>query len=358
MGNQYLAAQYVTIVALEDDNTETAPYDAVEELLKDASADIVYLDVVGSDGCQIQKDTSAVGNDVARGTSDGKRHALIKERANVTLNIPLRAFLEEGVGPHYGPVLQAAGFAESVDTDDVIYTRGTKNQPALTVYKIWRSSDSDNWKIDYATGVRLSAEFSVEAGSEATVSFTGTGNYHEITDGAEYINADGEVALLKDGDTPVTATSFTQDCQEPMPCRDIVFRFDGDDYEVQSFDLNVNQTVNDVDTINGSGSRSRGVIARGADERSEGSCALVGYTDDLMEDIRAKVYDATEFTWLAVLENGEGRIEMACDNAQLMRWSEAENGNLLQWDIPFALNGDCATLVDDELTITYMPASV
>lgn len=360
MGHQMLANDYVVIIASEDDVAETDPYDAVEALLTDEAADVVYLDV-GPDGASIEKDTSPVGNDTRRGTSAGKRHALIKERANVSVQVPLRAFVGAGEEPHYSPILKASCFEPEVDTGDVIFHRKTKNQSAFTIYKYWRSADDDTWRLDVATGVTGDVTLNIETGSEATLSFSGSGNFVEITDAAEYFDMEsGEVALLKDGVTSTTTRttgSFSQDSQEPMPCQDMTVEFESTSYGVQSLEVGVGHEAQDVDTVQGGTTRTRGLVARSNGQRSEGSIAWTDYTDDLIDDLVDKVYGAEVFAFLTVLENGDGRIEVASSNAQFMQWSEAENGNLLQYDVPFALNGSGGLLADDELTITYMPAS-
>lgn len=356
--SEYLAVQRVVIVASEDSPPNPGEaYDAVEALLEDVDGDIVYLDT-NEDDAIITKDTSEIGAQVTRGSSDGTPHAILKGAAEVSFEFPLKAFLGSGEAPAYGPVLHGAGFAQEVDADDMVYTRATKNPPAFTIYEYQRSAHTDNWRLEVATGVRGNLSFDLDNESEATASFEGRGNFHEITDEAEFIDpATGEIALLKDGSTAVTATSFSQPSLDPMPCRDMIAQFDTDTYEFSAVEFDVNHESDDVNAVTGSSSRQRGATTRGAEDRTEGSGELVGYTEARINDVRDKAYGGDKFAWLMELENGDGKIEFQSPAAQFLPWEKTTNGNLRAYSIPFRLNGTDGLVQDDELTITYMPPS-
>ena len=357
----YLASNKVVVVASEDDPPNPGEvYDAVEALLQDETADVTYIDTVDP---SIEKDTDAVGHDVVRGSSDGTVSTVIKNAAEVTMEFRLRAIPGAGTPPGYGPILKGANLAEEVVADDVVYTRATKNPPAFTIYIYERAAHTDNWRLEVATGVRGNLSFTAEENSEVTMSFEGRGNFHEISDGAEFIDVEsGEIALLKDGETAVAARTtgeFVQEDQCPMPARDITLQFDEVDYGVRQFEFDLQHDSDDVPTISGGATRSSGTVTRAGEARTEGSIEMTDYTEAIIDDVRDKAYsDCDQFEFFAAFENGEGRVELSGPRAQFLPWEKTTNGNNRQFDIPFVLNGTHDLVSDDELTITFMPPEV
>ena len=359
MADKYNAVNRVVIIAAEDSPPSPGEaYDAVEALLTDEEADVVYFDTFEDDHI-IEKDTETIGSDIVRGSSDGTRHAVLKNGADVSFEFPLRAQTDAGEPPVSAPVLQGAGFEMEIDADDVIFTRSTKNPPAFTIYEYQRSAYTDNWRLEVATGVRGSISANLDNESEARISFDGRGNFHEITDEAEFIDVtSGEVALLKDGSTAVTERTtgeFVQPKLAPMPCRDMVAEFDTDTYEFSEMEVDVNHEQDDTMTVTGSSGRSSGGTSRGADARTEGSLELVEYNETRVSDVRDKAYGGDVFVMNVGLRNGDGEIDITSDNAQFLPWDKTTNGNFRAYSIPFRLNGSHNLVTDDELIITFSP---
>lgn len=347
---------YVVIVASEP--SIATPSNAVDTLLADETADVVYLDV--SD-CQITLEGVEVGSNMRRGTNDGVRHAFIRGQASISMTFPLRAFAGAGLPPYYDPILQAGGMEPEVDADDVIYRKRTKQLPAMTIHKYWRDAESDNWRLQVATGVRGSLTFNIEQGAEPTVSFEGTGQYFAMSEAAAYIdNSTGEIALLSNGSTAVTARTtgaFLYADQDPMTCTNMFVQIGGTDFGVSGFDLALNTEVTDLMTVNGSTIRSRGLLGRGEEARAGGSFALVDYDDTTQQQVIDSTASAQEWTFTFRIANGDGEIEFSAPKAQKGQYGMTANGNFLQYDVPYFLNGDFSDLAgDNELTLTYSPA--
>lgn len=343
---------YVVVVASEPG---PAPSNAVDTLLGDDAADVVYLDV--SD-CQITLQGETVGSDMRRATNDGVRHAFIKGMANVTITFPLRAFAGAGLPPYYDPIFQAGNLEPTVDNGDVIYRKRTKQLAAMTVHKYIRDTESDNWRLQVATGVRGGLVFNFEQGTEPTVTFTGTGQYFALSAADEFIDpSTGEIALQSDGVTPVVARTtgdFLYADQDPMTCTNMGVAIGGTNFGVSAFELNTAYEVTDLMTVNGSTQRSRGLVGRPSDGRGNGSLTLVDYDDVSQQQAIDSTASAQEWAFSATIANGDGSIALAAPKLQQGQYEHSANGNFVQYDLPYFLNGDYSDLAgDNEFTLTY-----
>lgn len=354
---------FVVLWASENDPAENnVPYDAVEDILTDGAADVIYQDAIE---VNIEPVGEMVGGNTRRGSNDGKRQAFIRQMCNVSITLPLRAFAASGEAPYYDAVLQAGNLEPEVVSTSVVYTKKTKNTPAMTVYKIYRDLLSDDWRLRIATGVRGNVTFNLNVDEEPTVAFEGTGQYQDLTVPAEFIDpATGQIALLKDGSTPVTARttgSYLQVDQDPMTCTNIDATIDdggafsGESILFQTLDMNLGFTVADLTPVQGLTTRRRGILTRGQGETTTGSVSVVDYDPAFVNEVIAGITASKEYALAIGLANGQGTIDFAAPKMQLLREAEADNNGTIQYDIPYRLNGDwgSSALSDDELTITF-----
>lgn len=358
---------FVVLCAAEDDPTENnVPYDAVEAILTDGEADIVYQDFTD---VQIVPTGEMVGGDTVRGSNDGKRQQFIKQMSNVTVEGKLRAFPDSGTLPRYHPILRAANIDLSIDNDDVVGFKKTKQVAACTIYKFYRQIYDDNWRLRVATGVVGSLTINIDVDQEPTFSFEGTGQYFDLEAPAEFFDpANGQIALLKDGSTAITARTtgeFIQDNQEPMTCTNMtVSANDGDGFDdpilLQTMELNLNFDVADLTPVQGATTRRRGVLTRGRGAATEGSADVVDYTDAVINEIIDGVTatPSKEYALTVEFGNSQGTVELFAPKMQFMREEESDNSGVVQYAFPFRLNGDWEErlLPDNELRITYSPA--
>lgn len=353
---------FVVLWASENDAAENnVPYDAVEAILTDGAADVIYQDATE---VNIEPVGDMVGGNTRRGSNDGKRQAFIKQMCNVSITVPLRAFAGSGEAPFYDPVLQAGNLEPEVDGTSVVYTKKTRNTPAMTVYKIYRDLLSDDWRLRVATGVRGNITINIDVEAEPTISFEGTGQYSDLSLPAEFIDpTTGQVALLKDGITAVTARTtgtFSQADQGPMTCTNIDASLnDGDGFNAailfQTLDMNLGFGVADLTPVQGEATRRRGILTRGQGESTTGSASVVDYDPAFLTEVITGITESKEYALSIGLQNGEGAVTIAGPKMQLLRESEADNSGTIQYDIPYRLNGDWGdrAVADNELTITY-----
>lgn len=362
---------YVVLWASEDDfptGEDYLPYDAVDAILKDETADIVYQD---TKDLTIEPTGESVGSDVNRGANDGKKSAFIKGMCNVSMTVPLRAFAGAGLEPHYAPVLRAANFATTVDTDNVLFTKSTRQVAAMTVYKFYPAIEGDDWRLRVATGVTGNVTFNYETGTEPTISFEGTGQYAELSTSAEFFTlSSGELALLKDGSTAITARTtgeIFQADQDPMTCSgmsvdiddDVGSDFDAEPLYVSAVEINPNFSAVDINPVQGATTRQKGVTMRGRGARSEGSIPLINYTAAQIDAIISAATNGGEYPFEVEVSNSEGTITTNAPKMQFMREAEADNSGTMQYDLPIRFNGDWSdnALAGNELVITYSPTA-
>lgn len=344
--------------------TPGEPYDAVEGLLQTATADIVYQDTTE---CSIVPEGENVGNDVSRGSNDGKRSAFIPRQCSVTITVPLRAIPESGVVPYYDAILGAGNLASEIDGGSVLYRPATRQQPAATVYKFHRDLRSDNWRLRIATGVKGNIEIVANSGEEPRLQFTGTGQYQDLTVPAEFFDPDtGQIALQKDGSTVVvtrTTGAFVQADQDPMTCANATFSMDdGDTFDqvmfFQSWNLNLNFSTVDLNPVQGASIRRGAISVRNRGDRAEGSGELVDYSPAVLSEVIDGATTAKQYLMDWTVVNGEGTIAFSAPSTQLLREEEADNGGATMFNIPFRLNGTWASAtLDTELLITYTAAA-
>jgi hypothetical protein len=207
----------------------------------------------------------------------------------------------------------------------------------------------------------------INVNEEPTVVFEGTGQYSDLSLPAEFIDEEtGQIALLKNGSTAVTARvggSHLQADQLPMTCTNIDAGIDdGNGFDAailfQSLDLNLGFDVADLTPVQGETTRRRGVLTRGAGDTTTGSAAVVDYDAAFLSEVIDGITTSKEYELAVGIANGQGSIDIEAPKMQLLRESEADNAGVIQYDIPYRLNGDWTdrATADNELTITYSPA--
>lgn len=358
-----ISANYKRVLAYSEGTYGT---DAVAPILTTATADIVWQDV--RQNFTIAPVRTIVEIDRARGSQSGVAHKTIADRANVTGDIPLSGWISGDAGeemPYYAWALKACGMSETIASGtSATYRPSTAQQAGATVYLYTRNLDDNNWRLQYSTGVRGSANFQFALNQEAFFSFTGTGRYtEEISDATAFIGAaTGAAALLKDGSTAVTARSGggteAYANKAPMMCTNMTITVGGNTYCVSALNLDLNWTQ-DVKQCMGAASNVRSIyLTRAAAQRIAGSFTLLDGATAHDQVIDSFVSGA-ELAFSLVLVEGDGssgsaRITISGSKLQIGAYTRGAEGGIQNLAVPFFLNGGWGDLTqDDDFSIVY-----
>jgi hypothetical protein len=358
-----ISANYKRILAYSEGTYGT---DAVEPILTTATADIVWQDV--RQNFTIAPVRTVVEIDRARGSQSGVPHKTIADRAAITGDIPLSGWISGDAGeemPYYAWALKACGMSETiVSATSATYRPSTAQQAGASIYLYTRNLDDNNWRLQYTTGVRGSANFQFALNQEAFFSFNGTGRYtEEISDAAAFIGAStGAAALLKNGSTAVTARSGggteAYANKSPIMCTNMTITVGGNTYCVSALNLDLNWTQ-DVKQCMGAAANVRNVyLTRAAAQRIAGSFDLLdGATAH--DQVVDSFVSGAELAFSIVLTEGTGatgaaRITISGSKLQIGAYSRGAEGGIQNLTVPFFLNGGWGDLTqDDDFSIVY-----
>lgn len=327
-------------VIVQSETTEGT--DQIALTLADATADIVYQQMRSS-----KVDPQQVVFPVTRetATNGGSPHVVFGDRANVSLEFPLTGKRASGAGneePYYEAILKAAGFAVAIVSDtSSTYTLATPQQASLTIYQYRRASDSANWRLWIATGVRGTMTFNYEVNTEAYATFEGFGQYEGmVTDEYAFFDADNEIAYEKDGTTaitPRTSGTETQANKSAIGCKNMTITLGGTTYYINKLSHALMRSVDAKEDTTGSSTVQAARLSMANGARQEGSFN----TADLgtMNAIRDAISAGTVATLSITLTDGTN-TSVTTFKVQLGLWSEEQKGNHLQHSVPFFVVAD------------------
>lgn len=358
MANGLLLSQNERILWASESTYDT---DAVEAILTDGDTDIIYQQ---ARNVEITTEGETVHVPRPRGSASGNKHGFIKGRCAVSMEVPLLPFVgtTEQV-PHYDAVLKAAGFVPDLGTaTESTYSPSTKQSDSMTLYKFYRSAETDNWRLQVVTGLRLTGTVTINTNGEAYLSLEGGGTYYSLSDPAEFFDpATGAIALLKDGLTAVTArVSGSEEIadQDPLVNINLTLTVDATERTMSALELDFAWTVTQVQATTGSATTVKHVLTRSnEDSRMSGSFSLADYTDTEINSLIDDFEAASEIAGSLVLggvESGDDRITLTMPKMQIGIGSMSDSDGVYSFDWPFMLNGDWSDLAgDNELTIKY-----
>lgn len=352
--SEMFSNRYRVVVASES----TYGTDAVNTILTTATADIIYQDVRA---CSILNTRVLFNPTRQRAQNSGVRHITFSDMSAVEMEVPLTGKVGAGAGdeaPYYDPIWSMLGFKSTVvSTTSCTYTPSTVQQSAASIYKWTRNAEDANWRLQYTTGVRGTATLSLAVNEEAYLSVSANGLYQELmTDAAAFFNSSDEAALLKDGSTAVTARTTGTEVQvdkTALGCKQMTITYNGTTLPISNMEINFNRTQDMVRTVNGTETVSKVILTVADATRIEGSFSLQD-GDAAFDLVRDALAGDTEYALSVALTDGTDTITISMPKVQIGVYSEAANGQLRTFDVPFFLNGDWSSLTaDNGISIAY-----
>jgi len=138
-----------------------------------------------------------------------------------------------------------------------------------------------------------------------------------------------------------------------MGCKGMTVTYDSTAMPVSALELNLNQTVTRVRTVNGSGTVAKVLLNKAGDARVTGSFDLQD-TDAAFELVRDAMAGDTDAALAVSVGNGTDTIALAAPKVQIMPYSYGSNDNIQTYSVPFALVGDFTDLAgDNDFTLAY-----
>lgn len=334
--------------------------DAVESILTDDSKDIIYQQTAGP--VEVTPEGEIIEVDRPRNSQSGVASGFVKGRCSVSFSIPLTAFeSEDAQTPHYAPVLKAMNLSEDLSTTgEAHYAPATEQQDSMTMYVYERQAHGD-WRLWVVTGIRLTGTFSLETKGQWMLEVEGGGSYTSLKDPATFFDSDGSLALQKDGSTDVveraTGTEKVLD-QELMIARSMTATYGGTDQEISSAELDMNWTISQTESVQSEAATVRHFVTRDASgSRIGGGYDLSDYTDQILNDHIDDYEAANEKELVFEASNSEGLINLTAGQVQIGIPEKNASDNLIQWQVPYFLNGDFSDLAgDNDFDLTYKAA--
>lgn len=261
----------------------------------------------------------------------------------------------------------AAGMAETiVASTSATYAPKTEAGEALTVYHWERFLDAaQTWQLIYATGVR--GNFSMEAsgpGEIATWAFDGesanfpfdsgvTANPHGYSVDLAFFDADGTIALDKNGAAIVYTGLESVDDPTPMYFEAGTVTIDGTNFEVDNFKINHNNRV----TIRMAGTANPYVEAVLITQRLPTLEVGLVTTGAGFKKAIDKALDNAEMSGSLVLTDrmgtGGSTLTIACPKLQANFATRRDIEGLRGWTLPLAANGNWAAAQVGDNEISY-----
>jgi len=333
--------------------------DQVNIIHGDGDLDLIYQDVSGTP--TINPGRELVEIDRARSSNSGVPHKSLPRGTDVEIVFPLTGRAAAGAGneaPYWSPALIAAGHSETIVSDaTATYAPKSASAPGMTVY-LYHEQDDGKQRLQRATGVRGNLNFVLELDQEARAEFSGRGIYVDyLSDEAQFFSATtGAAALEADGSTAVTARDAGDEkyaAKPPIMVRGITASINGNSWCISGMNLNTNKTVSERLCATGTAGLKEVVLTRGSGQRAGGSFTLDTDDTSVIDDFIDLYETADEFAISVVLTEGDGSsgsetVTFSATKAQIGAPGMGDNSGLVQFDIPFFVNGDFSDLFQDD----------
>jgi len=315
-------------------------------------------------------------------SASGPRSTAVRHRMGVEMELPLTmGFSNSSPAPQYHAILKAANFEETINTtpspSTATYRPRTFRVSPLTIYQFIREVEQEQSRLRFVQDVQGTLEFTLSAGEEASMSFTGQGYFTENTNGDHFPranffdNSTGELTLDKDTNSFTTGTQNLADKDPVIPKEMTVTVTDSNSNSLTSFELgeltfDVGWSQDPIDTMTATEGKLQHFNTRGPSEGLTGAFDLLnGSTSDFNELLDAyKVAEQIkiEATLTDLRSSNTEKIDFLVPKAQLMTPEESENNNLLGYQFNFRATRDTsgspdigsnALEGDNDFQITY-----
>lgn len=337
----------------------TAGNDAVNAAIADGTKDLIYQDVIGPKTI-ISPQIVTVEASRLRHSASGVRHSVIKDLANISMNLPIQMREGSGAGeeaPFNAAALKAANFKETiVSSTSATYALSTRQQASMSVYQWRKNAENSNERLYYSRYVRGNLAFQFNYGQEGVMAFTGNGDYNTPTDDALFHSAStGAIALENDGVTAAAARTTGVEAYanlDPVLCINMTLTVGGTTYPVDACDFATNWNVDIKRILTGEGLVKTLLTKPEQGNRVGGSLNLID-GDTAYDDAIAKCESGDDATLVIVLSDGTSKATFTLQ-IQLGNMVVGESGGLVAHQLPFFAVGDFSDmLADDDLIIVY-----
>lgn len=332
--------------------------DAVEAILNDETADILYQDVRSA---LVRPNRVQVEVPRARGSHSGNKQKSIPSHCNVEVEFPILPRRGTGSGeesPHIAPVLRAMNFGETtVDSTSWTANPATKAQDPMSIHVYQRNLEDDLYKLYRSTQVRGSGSITLPTEGEPYGTFTGVGDFYEETDAAAFFDSSGEIALLPDASTSVTARTTGTEAyvdQDFFVCTSVVVQVDSQSWEVSEITLDLGWSTDQIKRITGNQSLQIPLLTRG-DTGSKITLNIVCFPDSTqLEQIESAIHADSEIGFNSVITTASERLTVDGPKMQITDIEDQAEGGTRGASLPCVLNGDWSSLVaDNDFTMKW-----
>lgn len=330
--------------------------DAVDAVLDDAEADIIYPEV-RDDWTVGPAEIQPVEVPRARPNAGGNRHGVVKNVTPVAGGFPLVGRRESVTTPDWHPLFLAMNLAPTVAGGDVTYNPTIVGQDAFTIYHWKRYLDADDWRLIYTTGVRGNGNFQFSLDEEVYCDFEGSGLWNGVLSGAaEFFDPSTGALALDKAEEAITARTGGDELissVDPTIATDMTIKIDDVAFCVASMNLNLNWSPALKRCISGDSATKKVALFRPASgSRIGGDMSFVD-GDEALDKAMAMYETAEEVSLEIVCQNADTRIKFESDFIQFMQIAEEDQDGYLGHTVPFSLNTDWAGLANSsELEIT------
>lgn len=253
-----------------------------------------------------------------------------KRSIEVSFSCELKGSGSLGVAPALGDLLEACGFAESVDAgSSVVYAPASTGHKSVTIYVYDVQVDTGNWRLHKITGARGNVNVVMEAGQIARLDFTLKGKYNAMTD-----VSDPGSATYEETDGPVVESSaFTLNSVSTLV--------------VQSVNVDMGNDVQERPDINTAGGIKGFVIGKRRPQGSFNPEAVLAATYDFRGDWAAATERALSVVAGSVAGN---KITITAPKVTIDGINEEDRNGVRVDTMPFKCGKDSG---DDELVLTF-----
>jgi len=334
--------------------------DAIDTALSTA-APIQYL-AVGADAA-LTPQFEAYRFDQLRASPSGIPFTPRENGGTFSVPVPLRGGVGTTFEPLYGLFFEIAGMVKSnPDAVSTLYTSAGVFDKSATIYRYYRNTTDDEFRLQVATGCQGNFTIAGTAGEEAVLTPTGpTPSYPDISGvPAAFFDTSGDPALLKNGTTSIApyGGAVTLDNGSKMRCVSQSIVVDGTVYPLSAWSLDHGVQATPVPTVNSADgigcvavSRSGNVTLNLALEACDGEVAL----NEILTAYRA----GSEVNLAIGLANDVCEIVFDFPAIQFTMPTMRDQGGQAGWDVGAEASGDFTAnkFGGNDYTILYKAAS-
>lgn len=308
-----------------------------------------WLAVIEQDEPPFSENINDIPNQEQTAVHSTKESEKYGHSLGVSFEAPLKGKKSSAGDPPYdAPILKAANHKETINgTTDSRYNLITGDDQtrvpsmAMVMYMFTRSmSDAYRW---VAQGVRGDMSYTFEMGESITYSFEGTALFNPFP---------AQLEVADKANTLPTLPSEYAGEKDTLEVIGITFKIGGTDYEVESFTLETNWSV-DEDNVGTKANRTlkEVYLTRGSGSPVGGSITFKGRSD-VVTDIFPKTKSGATSSLTVTATNGTDTVEFSFPNIQF--GTDAISFADATFDNPYEARGDYGnTSGEDEYEIIY-----